>query len=152
MPGKVPDRQSARQALLAQEAKGAHSGMVSKPGLPDDWAMPAKKPPRPAPASLRKWRLSKSLTLEQVGNMIGVGGQTVHKWETGKTPVELETLKLLAKCYGTTPDALLYDPTEGELVERMRRAHSVLATLPAEKADQWLGVGEAMTPPKRGDD
>lgn len=81
--------------------------------------------------------------------MIGVGGQTVHKWEVEKTPVELETLKLLARCYGTTPDALLFDPADDALVAKMRRAHSVLLNMPSDKADQWLGVGEAMAPPKR---
>jgi transcriptional regulator with XRE-family HTH domain len=76
--------------------------------------------------------------------MIGVGPQAVHKWETGKTPVELETLKLLAQCYNTTPDALLFSPNDGHLIERMRRAHEVLKRLPAPRADQWLGVGQAM--------
>jgi transcriptional regulator with XRE-family HTH domain len=84
--------------------------------------------------------------------MLGVGPQTVHKWETGKTPVDLDTLKLLARCYGTTPDALLFDPADGELVARLRRAHSVLTGLPAEKADQWLGVGEAMSPERPEDE
>lgn len=91
--------------------------------------------------------------MEQVGQRIGevsnreaVGGQTVHKWEVGKTPVDLDTLKLLAQIYDTTPDALLYDPSEGHIVERMRRAHSVLKALPDDRAEQWLGVGEAMSP------
>lgn len=116
---------------------------------PHHAAMPAKKPNRPAPTSLRKWRLYRDLTQEQVGNIVGVGFQAVHKWEVGKTPVNLEILKLLAKAYNTTPDALLFDPSEGELVERMRRAHGVLKTLPSDQADQWLGVGAAMAAPLR---
>lgn len=107
--------------------------------------MPAKKPSRPAPTSLRKWRLHRSLTLEQVGNIVGKGAQAVHKWEVGKTPVDIETLKLLAQAYETTPDALLFDPTDEGLAQRMRAAHDVLKTLPAEEAESWLSVGRAMT-------
>ena len=112
--------------------------------------MPAKKRPREAPATLRKWRLHRGLTLEQVGNIFGVGPQAVHKWETGKTPVDLETIKLLARIYETTPDALLHDPADAPLAERLQRAYEVLKGLPAEQADQWLGVGAAMKPPRSG--
>lgn len=114
----------------------------------DNAGMPAKKPPRTAPDTLRKWRLFRGLTLEQVGNMVGVGPQAVHKWEVGKSPVDLDTIKLLAQVYGISPAALLHDPDAGELVERMQRASEVLRSLPAEKADQWLGVGAAMAGPK----
>ena len=107
--------------------------------------MPAKKPARPAPAFLRKWRLHRSLTLEQVGNIVGKGAQAVHKWEVGKTPVDLETLKLLAQAYETTPDALLFDPADDGLAQRMRAAHAVLKTLPPEDAESWIAVGRAMT-------
>lgn len=107
--------------------------------------MPAKKPPRSAPTFLKKWRLSRRLTLEQVGNMLGVGSQAVHKWEAGKTPVDLDRLRQLAEIYETTTDALLFDPVEGELVQKMREAYFILRKLPAEDAAKWLGVGEAMT-------
>lgn len=111
----------------------------------DDDDMPAKKPARPAPAFLRKWRLHRSLTLEHVGNIVGKGAQAVHKWEVGKTPVDLETLKLLAQAYETTPDALLFDPADDGLAQRMRAAHAVLKTLPPEDAESWIAVGRAMT-------
>lgn len=111
--------------------------------------MPAKKPTRPAPASLRKWRLHRSLTLEQVGNIVGKGAQAVHKWEVGKTPVDLETLKLLAQAYETTPDALLFDPADEGMAKRMRAAHDVLKTLPPEDAESWLTVGRAMGSAKK---
>lgn len=118
--------------------------MDTVPDASDDGGMPARKPDRPAPTTLRKWRLHRALTLEQVGNIVGKGAQAVHKWETGKTPVDIETLKTLAQIYGTTPDALLFDPSDEALVAKMRQAHEVLKTLPHDQADQWLGVGRAM--------
>lgn len=99
---------------------------------------------RTPPVSLRNWRNFRGLTLEQVANILGVGPQAVHKWETGKTPVDLDRLHQLAKIYQTTADALLFDPHEGELVKKMRLAHLVLVSLPAEKAEDWLRVGQAM--------
>lgn len=107
--------------------------------------MPASHPSRPAPVTLRKWRTHRALTLEQVANMVGRGAQAVHKWETGKTPVDIEALKLLAQAYGTTPDALLFDPADEDLIRRMRAAHDVLKTLPPGDADSWLSVGRAMS-------
>ena len=99
--------------------------------------------------TLRAWRNMRGLTLEQVGNILGVGPQAVHKWETGKTPVDLKRLRQLAEIYGTTADAILFAPTEGELVERMRQAHHILTNLPPDKAADWLSVGQAMAPEKR---
>lgn len=99
--------------------------------------------------TLRAWRNFRDLTLEQVANSLGVGPQAVHKWEAGKTPVDLKRLRQLAEIYGTTPDALLFAPGQGELVERMRQAHAILTKLPADKAAQWLAVGDAMGPHKK---
>ena len=82
------------------------------------------------------------MTLEQVGNMIGKGPQAIHKWETGKVPVTLDNLKLLAEAYGTEPARLLAMPDEGELVERLARAQAVLLAMEAERTERWLGMGE----------
>ncbi len=109
--------------------------------------MPAKKPERDAPTTLRKWRLHRGLTLEQVGNIVGRGTQAVHKWEVGKTPVDLETLKLLARAYDTSPDALLHDPADSHLIERMREAYDLLRRMPDRTAGTWLEAGRAMAPP-----
>lgn len=58
--------------------------------------------------------------------------------------MNLETLRLLAEVYGTSPDALLFEPSEGEMVERLRQAADVLKKLPAKQASHWLEVGSAM--------
>jgi transcriptional regulator with XRE-family HTH domain len=138
----LPNEQFACQASFASQVLESASGEA------ENGSMPAKQAsPRPAASTLKQWRLYRGLTQEQVANRMGVGPQAVHKWEAGKTPVDIEKLRLLAEIYETTPDALLYDPVEGELVERMRRAYHVLKRLPATSADKWLGVGEDMAPP-----
>ena len=113
--------------------------------------MPARKPPRPAPDFLRRWRLYRDMTLEQVGNLIGVGPQAVHKWETGKTPVELETLKLLARAYGTSTAGLLFDLEDPAISDQVRQAVEIIKALRPETRDLWIASGKAMTP-KLGSD
>lgn len=107
--------------------------------------MPQKRAPVKPQPTLKAWRLSLGLKLEQVGNMIGVSAQAVHKWEAGKVPVTLENLALLAKAFGTSPTNLLFYPNEAALEEKFRRAHAVLSAIDPEKADRWLSMGEDLS-------
>ena len=84
--------------------------------------------------------------MEQAANMVGVGPQAVHKWEMGKTPLEYETLKLLAAAYGTTVIGLLGDPADPVMSDRVRQAIELLKILPSDKAETWLRTGAAMAP------
>lgn len=139
----MPNRQIACQASFARQTLESGAGRFNNGG------MPAKQlAERPAASTLKRWRLHRGLTQEQVANKMGVGPQAVHKWEAGKTPVDIEKLRLLAEIYETTPDALLYDPMEGQLIEKMRRAYQVLSRLSPTSAEKWLGVGEDMLPPE----
>lgn len=55
-------------------------------------------------------RLQLDMTLEQVGNIVGVGKSTVRKWEQGSiTNVKRDKLVLLAKALQMDPSALIYD-------------------------------------------
>lgn len=101
----------------------------------------SRKPASPQP-TLKAWRKYRRLTLEQVGNILGITAQAVHKWEAGKVPVTLENLALLAQVYQTEPAMLLFMPDEAHLEERYRRAHFVLSSLDAPRAARWLDMGE----------
>ncbi|WP_373232132.1 helix-turn-helix domain-containing protein [Cohnella sp.] len=53
---------------------------------------------------LQKRRKELKLTLEQVGNIVGVGKSTVRKWETGDIEnMRRDKIALLAKALKTTP-------------------------------------------------
>jgi hypothetical protein len=140
MGGSLPNGHFARQAIFA------HRHIEQSLDLTDRVPMPARQQPRSAPDFLRKWRVHKSLTLEQVATIVGVGPQAVHKWETGKTPVTLETLRLLASAYGTTPAALLFDPEDPSVSDQVRAAVEVMEKLPPETRALWLASGKAMVP------
>lgn len=51
----------------------------------------------------------KRLTQEQVGARFGVGKGTVSAWETGRGDPGVFRLRELAKLYGVSADALLWD-------------------------------------------
>lgn len=54
--------------------------------------------------NLKKFRLSKSLTQEQVANALNVNVQTVSRWECGTTLPDVLTLPVLAGLYGVVVD------------------------------------------------
>ena len=57
---------------------------------------------------IKELRLSRGMTLEQVGDIVGVGKSTVRKWETGAiTDMKQDKITLLAKALSTTPAYLM---------------------------------------------
>ena len=68
---------------------------------------------------IKNLRLDKGLTLEQVGNMVGVGKSTVRKWETGMIAnMKRDKIHLLAKALGVTPAYLMgWEETNKEEAE-----------------------------------
>lgn len=53
-------------------------------------------------------RKERGMTLEEVGNIVGVGKSTVRKWETGMIAnMRRDKISLLAKALGTTPAFLM---------------------------------------------
>ena len=56
---------------------------------------------------IRKLRLEKDLTLDDVAKHLGVGRQAVHKYEQGTvTNIPLENLEKMADLFGVTPSYL----------------------------------------------
>lgn len=57
---------------------------------------------------IKDLRLQRNMTLEQVGDIVGVGKSTVRKWETGMIAnMKRDKIALLAKALGTTPAYLM---------------------------------------------
>ena len=55
-------------------------------------------------SNLKKFRLQKGLTQEQVANELGVNAQTVSRWECGTTAPDVYLLPEVARLYGVTID------------------------------------------------
>lgn len=59
-------------------------------------------------SKIKRLRLEKRMTLEQVANIVGVGKSTVRKWETGMIAnMGRDKIALLATALGTTPAYLM---------------------------------------------
>lgn len=57
---------------------------------------------------IHELRKAKGLTLEEVGNYVGVGKSTVRKWETGDIAnMKRDKISKIAEILGTTPAYLL---------------------------------------------
>ena len=57
---------------------------------------------------IKELRKEKGLTLEQVGNIVGVGKSTVRKWETGMIAnMKRDKIAALAKALDTSPSYLM---------------------------------------------
>lgn len=57
---------------------------------------------------IKELRLSRHMTLEEVGNMVGVGKSTVRKWENGIIEnMKRDKIASLAKALGVSPSYLM---------------------------------------------
>jgi transcriptional regulator with XRE-family HTH domain len=88
---------------------------------------------------IRQWRQHRRLTLEQLGDRIGLAASHLSMLERGKRGYTQETLEAIAKTLGTDPASLLMrDPNDPDPIwviwDRAK---------PAQRA-QLLAVGEAL--------
>ena len=60
--------------------------------------------------NLKKYRILKNLTQEDVAGYLGITSQSVSKWERGETVPNTETLKLLSKEFDVSISTLLGEP------------------------------------------
>ena len=63
--------------------------------------------------NLRKLRLEKHMTQEQIAEKLNVSAQSVSRWETGATFPDILLLPQLAKLYGVLVDDLFKEAPEG---------------------------------------
>ena len=59
------------------------------------------------PANLKKYRIQKELTQEEVADFLGITAQSVSKWERGESYPDITLLPALANIFETSVDLLL---------------------------------------------
>ena len=64
-------------------------------------------------ANLRKLRIEKKLTQEQIAEKLGVSPQSVSRWETSATYPDVMLLPEIAKLYGVLVDDLFRPAPKG---------------------------------------
>lgn len=72
---------------------------------------------------IKRLRLERGMTLEQVADIVGVGKSTVRKWETGMIAnMRRDKIADLAKALGTTPAYLMGWEEEAEEPRKLTEA------------------------------
>lgn len=61
--------------------------------------------------SIKKYRIEKGLTQDQLAEKLSVTRQAVSNWETGKTQPSIETLTALSALFDISVEALIYGKT-----------------------------------------
>ena len=61
--------------------------------------------------SIKKYRIEKGLTQDQLAEKLSVTRQAVSNWETGKTQPSIETLTALSALFDISVEALIYRKT-----------------------------------------
>ena len=90
---------------------------------------------------IKELRQQRSMTLEQVAVIVGVGKSTVRKWETGMiTNMKRDKIAALAMALGTTPAYLMgwddeqqKSPGEPKLTEVEETLLDLFRQVPADK-------------------
>jgi len=79
---------------------------------------------------IKALRLERGMTLEQVGDIVGVGKSTVRKWESGQIAnMRRDKIALLAKALGVTPGYLMgWEPMNEIRAERDASIESKIGT------------------------
>ncbi len=97
---------------------------------------------------IKELRLQRKMTLEQVGDIVGVGKSTVRKWETGMIAnMRRDKIGLLAQALGTTPAYLMgwkedktNSPDELKITEGEKALLDLFRMLPDEAQKMYLEV------------
>lgn len=99
---------------------------------------------------IKRLRLERGMTMEQVANIVGVGKSTVRKWETGMIAnMGRDKISRLAGALGTTPADLMgwdeppkpiLSPSEPKLTERDELLLQLFKQLPDEAQKMYLEV------------
>ena len=98
---------------------------------------------------IKDLRLKRGMTLEQVGDIVGVGKSTVRKWETGMIAnMKRDKIALLAKALGTTPAYLMgwkddktNSPDDMQLTEGEKMLLNLFRQIPEEQQQVFLEMG-----------
>lgn len=94
------------------------------------------------PNRLKTIREMRNLTLEEVGDHLGISHSTVLRWESGKYPFGSDRALELARFYKVHPGELFAElPTTGVANPIEKQAVTIVRALAPAERDQWLSMG-----------
>jgi transcriptional regulator with XRE-family HTH domain len=94
---------------------------------------------------LSSWRENAGLTQADVASHFDVSDVTIHRWETGKAPVTVQTFVLLAKLYhADEPGFLLFPPTLAQKASTLREISVMVEGMSDEDRKRWIDLGHSL--------
>ena len=73
---------------------------------------------------IKRLRINKGLTQEQLGDMVGVGFRSVSKWERGITLPDISIINDVSKILGITSDELLSGELNEETITNTKKKNN----------------------------
>lgn len=85
------------------------------------------------------------MTQENVAGTLGTSSVTVHRWESGKSPVTVQNYMRLAQIYGAEDIAMLtLPPADQEKARALREAWQIIKGLADDARADWIAVGRVL--------
>ena len=97
---------------------------------------------------IRQLRFKAGMTQEQLAERLGIGPQSVSKWETGVSMPDITSLPLLAEIFGVSIDDL-FDLTNEQRFNRIENRMDLEQDLPQDRA-RWKRIRIRAIPPRMG--
>ena len=89
--------------------------------------------------NIRKYRLEKDLTQEQLACLLGVSAQAVSKWETSETYPDGALLVSIAEILGVSLD-VLFDHRMNSMEDISERIQRLIKDTPRESGFIWFAI------------
>ncbi len=86
----------------------------------------------------------KGYTQRKLAEALDMSEPSVSKWLNGKVNMTLSQFVRVAEILETTPESLLFDPSELDMSQRYKEAAALAASLDAGAFDAWINAGKAM--------
>ncbi len=94
---------------------------------------------------LRAWRKRKGLSLDHIGNMLGLRATTIGRWEKKQVALTTADLGRLADLYSITVGQLIQHPDEADLVHTLERVQKALSGMSPDDIERWIALGESLS-------
>ena len=93
---------------------------------------------------VKAWMKLKGYTQRKLAEALDMSEPSVSKWLNGKVNMTLSQFVRVAEILETTPESLLFDPSELDMSQRYKEAAALAASLDAGAFDAWINAGKAM--------
>ncbi len=93
---------------------------------------------------VKAWMKLRGYTQRKLAEALDMSEPSVSKWLNGKVNMTLSQFVHVAEILETTPESLLFDPSETNRSQRYKEAAELAASLDSGAFEAWINAGKAM--------